>query len=162
MLWTSLCCLGSCALIVMSYRRLHALRAFARTTVSCLRRSATSNGDPGGSQAAALSADGRARVAELNEATIEVRARVEQPALVPRGCAKVAFLLGALISLMQAAHALDQADSRMWVGPLGSFVGGTLGALGCAYIGRMAEVEARRLREEWSALIRRSAQDVPS
>jgi hypothetical protein len=161
MLWTSFCCVGSCALIVMSYRRLHALRAFARTLAPWLRRSATSSGR-GAAQSEVAAADARARVAELNEATIELRGHVEQPARVPRGCAKVAFLLGALVSLMQAARALEEADSRLWVGPLGSLVGGAIGALGCAYIGRVAEAEARRLREEWSALIRRSAQDVPS
>jgi hypothetical protein len=162
MLWTSFCLLGSCALIAMSYRRLWALRAFARTTSPWLRRSATPNAARGGVSSEAASADARTRVAELNEATLELRAHVEQPALVPRGCAKVAFLLGALVSLMQAAQALGEPDSRTWVGPLGSLVGGTIGALGCAYIGRVAEAEARRLRQEWSALIRRSAQDVPS
>lgn len=161
MLWTSFCFFGSCALVVMSYRRLHALRAFARTTAPWLRRSAMSSAR-GAADSEMASADARVRVAELNEATIELRARVEQPALVPRGCAKVAFLLGALVSLMQAAQALGEADSRMWVGPLGSLVGGALGALGCTHIGRVAEVEARRLRDEWSALIRRYAQVVPS
>jgi hypothetical protein len=104
----------------------------------------------------------RAHVAELNEATIEIGAGLARAGGVPRRCAKAALSLGAFVALLEAAELLRGDGSRPWLAPVCSFLGGCVGALGCGLIGRAAEAEARRLRADWAALIRRSARDVPS
>ena len=140
MFWSVLCVSGVIALVGFSYQRLIALRRCQRWAGSFLEQPAAG--------------------AELEEATTELRWQLRQPSLVPRGCAKAAFWLGAAAALMQAAKQLGAADARDWIAPLVSLASGCVGALGCSLIGRMAEVEAQRLRDAWNGLIRRSPRDV--
>jgi hypothetical protein len=154
MLWTSICVCCCVTLVGICSWRLLALRSFAREAAPRWCRSL----EPAATAGAERSeADARAAIAELNEATLDFQARVDQPAMVPRACAKIAFLLGAWIALMQAMAGMGQVRDQAWLQPLISFLGGCSSALGCSIIGRLAEDEARRLREQWSALIRRSA-----
>lgn len=150
MFWTISCLVGVILLVAFSYRALAALGELARWAAPYLAR--------GGAPAA--SGDARRDMAELNEATIELGSRLDQPAFVPRSCAKAAFSLGALVALMQAIQRLGGAAIGAWAAPLLSFAAGCGGALGCWFIGRMAEDRARRLRDDWNTLIRRSARDV--
>ena len=131
---------GVLALLGFSYRRLLELRRSVRWAAPFLSGSAADS--------------------DLDEATSELRFQLRQPSLVPRGCAKAAFWLGAAAALMQAARQLGSGDARDWIAPLISLSSGCAGALGCSLIGRAAEVEAQRLREAWNTLIRRSARDV--
>src|SRR5215471_9734920 len=79
---------------------------------------------------------------ELAEATSELRWQLRAPSLVPRGCAKAAFWLGAAAALMQTARQLGEGNARDWVAPVISLATGCVGALGCSFIGRMADAEA--------------------
>ena len=146
LIWTMLCLCGVAALLLFSYRRLASLRRCERWAAPYLDRARPSAlGMPS---------------PELEEATSELRWQLRAPSLVPRGCAKAAFWLGAAVSLMQVARQLGAGDARHWVEPVVSLLSGCMGALGCSLIGRMAEADARRLREAWNTLIRRSTRDV--
>jgi hypothetical protein len=145
--WSVLCLSGVAALLGFSYQRLAALRRCQRWAAPYLAR-------PRGS------AEFEAPEEGLDEATSELRWQLRQPSLIPRGCAKAAFLLGAAVTLMQAARQLGDGDARAWIAPVISLASGCAGALGCSLIGHTAEVEAQRLREAWNALIRRSTRDV--
>jgi hypothetical protein len=138
--WSVLCVCGVLALLGFSYQRMLSLRRSVRWATPFLA--------------------GSAAAAELDEATSELRFQLRQPSLVPRGCAKAAFWLGAAAALMQAAKQLGSGDGRDWIAPLVSLASGCVGALGCSLIGRTAEVEATRLRDAWNTLIRRSTRDV--
>ena len=135
-----MCVSGVAALLAFSYQRLIALRRWQRWAAPFLARPAAAE--------------------ELGEATTELRWQLRQPALIPRGCAKAAFALGAAAALMQAARQLGASDVHDWIAPVVSLASGCLGAMGCSLIGRTAEVEAQRLREAWNGLIRRSTRDV--
>jgi hypothetical protein len=152
MFWT-ISCMGSIVVLLgFSYRRLAALAEAGRWAAPFL---AHGRGAP-----SAPSGDARRDMAELNEATIEIGSRLEQSGFVPKSCAKASFFLGALVALMQASQRLGGSAIGAWAEPLLSLAAGCGGALGCWFIGRMAEERARRLREDWNALIRRSARDV--
>jgi hypothetical protein len=146
LIWTVACLCGVTALLLFSYRRLVTLRRCERWAAPLLERAR------GKSPAAS--------VEELAEATSELRWQLRAPSLVPRGCAKAAFWLGAAAALMQTARQLGAGDAHEWVAPVLSLATGCVGALGCSFIGRTAEAEAGRLREAWNALIRRSTRDV--
>lgn len=150
------------ALLFFSYRRLLEVRRLARWAAPYLAGSIGRSAEPSGARFGAHAAEVRAAIADLNEATIELGFRLGEPGFVPRACAKAALFVGATLALMQGARVLNDADARSWAGPVLSLGVGCAGALGCAFIGRSAEVEARRLREDWRALIRRSTQDVPT
>ena len=145
--WNVLCVSGVVGLLGFSYQRLIALRRCARWAAQYLAR-------PLASVLPKVTPD------TLEEATSELRWQLRQPSLVPRGCAKAAFWLGALAALMQAARQLGATDTGDWLAPVICLSSGCAGALGCSLIGRMAEAEARRLRDAWNALIRRSTRDV--
>jgi len=133
---------------LMATRRLWALREpFLATPV------------PLDGEAEASAPAARARVAELNEATIEIGGGLARAGLVARACAKAALSVGALGALLDGAALLEGGVAPV-AAPLLSFVGGCGGALGCMWLGRAAEHEARRLRSAWSALIRQSTRDV--
>ena len=146
LIWTVACLCGVAALLFFSYRRLATLRRCERWAAPYLERARRST--------AVASSD------ELEEATSELRWQLRTPSLVPRGCAKAAFWLGAAAALMQAARQLGEGDARNWIAPVISLASGCVGALGCSLIGRTAEAEARHLREAWNTLIRRSTRDV--
>lgn len=160
MWWTLFSVCIIVGLVCVSYRRLVALRKLARWAAPFLESSERRT------RGAGVAGEGRVasrlEVADLNEATIELGSQLEQPGLIPRSCAKTALSLGALVGLMQAAVLVGEGDARGWLTPMLSFGGGCVGALGCSIIGRSAEVEARRLRDAWRSLIRRSTQDVPT
>jgi hypothetical protein len=145
--WSVLCVCGVVGLLGFSYQRLSALRRCELWAAPYLARRLAS-------VAPQLPADG------LEEATRELRWQLRQPSLVPRGCAKAAFWLGASSALMQAARQLGAADARDWLAPVLCLGSGCVGALGCSLIGRLAETQAQRLRDAWNALIRRSTRDV--
>jgi len=145
-IWTLACLCGVAALLFFSYRRLATLRRCERWAAPLLERAR---------RAAPATASG-----EFEEATSELRWQLRAPSLVPRGCAKAAFWLGAAVALMQTARQLGEGDARQWIAPVISLAIGCVGALGCSFIGRTAEAEARRLRDAWNALIRRSTRDV--
>lgn len=149
------------ALLAFSYRRLLEVRRLASWAApylsSPLGRASSAPGARGHAVAAT-----RETIADLNEATIELGFRLGEPGFVPRACAKAALFVGAGLALMQGARLLRGAEEPAWSGPLLSLFVGCAGAMGCALIGRMAEVEARRLRDDWRTLIRRSTQDVPT
>jgi hypothetical protein len=146
LIWTVACLCGVAALLFFSYRRLATLRRCERWAAPLLER-ARRNASDSSSE-------------ELAEATSELRWQLRAPSLVPRGCAKAAFWLGAAAALMQTARQLGAGDAQDWVAPVASLATGCVGAMGCSFIGRTAEAEARRLREAWNALIRRSTRDV--
>ena len=149
MFWNVLCVSGVVGLLGFSYQRLIVLRRCERWAAPYLARPLAS-------------ASPQTTPDRLEEATSELRWQLRQPSLVPRGCAKAAFWLGALAALMQAAKQLGADDARNWIAPMVCLACGCAGALGCSLIGRMAEVEAQRLRDAWNALIRRSTRDVRS
>jgi hypothetical protein len=141
------CCIA--ALTVVSYRRLLELRRVQVWAAPYLRRGPATTLAPG----------------ELAEVTRELGWRLRQPAFVPHACGRAAFSVGALAALLQAAVAQGAGqpgnpDARAWIAPLVSLSSGCAGALGCAAIGRAAELLAGRLRGDWNALIRRSTRDV--
>jgi hypothetical protein len=146
LIWTVACVCGIAALLFFSYRRLATLRRCERWAAPLLERARQNT--PGSSSE------------EFEEATSELRYQLRAPSLVPRGCAKAAFWLGAAAALMQTARQLGEGDARDWIAPVLSLATGCMGALGCSFIGRTAEVEARRLRDAWNTLIRRSTRDV--
>jgi hypothetical protein len=136
-------------LVATSYRRLGTLAELRRLAESHLAAGARGCADP-------------AKVADLNETTIELRARLDQPAWVSRRGARAALALGGALMLIQVAGGLGRADVEAWLFPAVSFASGCVAAVACSAIGRAAEQRARQLREEWNALIRRSTQDVPT
>jgi hypothetical protein len=146
-------------LVAFSYKRLLAVRELRRWATPHLAgpRRGLERPSQLGSRAAG---DAQARVAELNEATLELGFGLRDAGVLPRVCAKAALSMGAVMALMQGAQLLDGGDTRAWSGPLLSFAGGCAGALGCTLIGRSAELEARRLRDDWRTLIRQSTEDV--
>jgi hypothetical protein len=154
MLWTSVCMGIIFALLGFSYRRLSALSELARWAAPYLAR--------GGARVRGEdeSDERRREMAELNEATTELGARLDQPGFIPKSCAKAAFSLGAFVALMQASQRLEGASAQTWSAPILSFAVGCGGAWGCWIIGRMAEERARRLRDDWNTLIRRFTRDV--
>lgn len=161
MLWGLLTISVVSALLAFSYRRLVEVRRLAIWAAPYLARPL---GRAQSSEVTSLSQgeDPRGSIADLNEATIELGFRLGEPGFVPRACAKAALFVGAMLALMQGARLLSGAGERAWSGPLLSLVVGCAGAVGCALIGRLAEAEARRLRDDWRTLIRRSTQDVPT
>jgi hypothetical protein len=155
MWWTffSLCVVSG--LVHESHRRLRALRALWRVAAPHLGSRA-----PQASPSASSAREGRAIVADLNEATIEIGSGIARAGVVPKSCAKAALSIGVLVALLESAQLVRGDPQPLWVAPAISFVGGCVGALGCLIIGRAAEAEARRLRGDWAALIRRSVRDV--
>jgi hypothetical protein len=160
MLGTFLCLSVVAALVSFSYRRLQALRKLARWAEPLLAEPQERPGPLGESDPHSTRVDLRVSIADLNLATLELGSQLDRPAFVPRSCGKASLSVGALVALMQAAPLLGSGDVRTWAGPLISFAGGCVGTLACSFIGQSAEVEARRLREDWNALIRRSNKDV--
>jgi hypothetical protein len=158
MAWTIFAVTMAIGLVTESYRRLRALRLLAARVSEEL----TTSLEPG-AWAGELGAEAaRTRVAELNEASVDIRSGLALAGLVPRNCAKAALSIGALSAIVQSAALVGGRDGSLFIGPALSFVSGCVGALGCAVLGRAAEERARRLRAEWATLIRRSARDVPS
>jgi hypothetical protein len=155
MWWTVFTCCVALGLVNESYRRLRAVRALWQIAEPHLEAGARVG-------ASAPSAPERAWVADLNEATVDIGAGLAGAGGVPKSCAKAALSLGALVALLQSAEFLQGERPALWVAPAASFVGGCVGALGCLFIGRAADAEARRLRATWATLIRRSARDVPT
>jgi hypothetical protein len=158
MVWTIFAVTMAIALVLESYRRLRTLRLLAvRVSAELGAREQPGAGatEPGATAA-------RSRVAELNEASIDIRSGLALAGVVPRSCAKAALSIGALSAIVQSAALVGGREGSLFVGPALSFVSGCVGALGCAVLGRAAEELARRLRAEWATLIRRSARDVPS
>jgi hypothetical protein len=100
-----------------------------------------------------------ARIAELNELTIDLRGSLALPGFVARRCGRAALATGTLVALIQVARNLSAAQLSL-TGPLLSFSCGAVAMVVCAMIGRMAEAEARGLRQHWNSLIRRSGRDV--
>ena len=147
--------LASCVLaglFVESYRRWRAVKQLG-AVVARFR--------DGG--AAAPDAERRPeQIADLNEATVDVGSGLALAGVVPRSCAKASLSIGALAALVQTADLVSGDAALPWLFPAISFLGGCVGAFGCAVLGRAAEAEARRLRGEWAALIRRSSRDVAS
>jgi hypothetical protein len=161
MLWGLLTVSVVAALLGFSYRRLVEVRRLATWAAPYLARPLGRAHSPTGTSSRELEGT-RETIADLNEATIELGFRLGEPGFVPRACAKAALFVGAMLALIQGARLLSGADEKAWSGPLLSLVVGCAGALGCALIGRAAEAEARRLRDDWRTLIRRSTQDVPT
>lgn len=153
MLATPICVCLVLALSAVSYRHARATRKLWDIAAPFLARESRP------AQLAPTAEAARAWVAELNEATIELGSRLGQAGVVARACAKAALALGALGALLDGAALLDGEPASAVV-PLLSFVGGCVGAVGCFWIGRAAERDARRLRGAWDALIRQSARDV--
>ena len=149
--WAILSCCVALGLVLESRRRLLAVRALWDVAAPFLEAQ-----PPG----AAPHVEPRARVAALNEATVEIGSGLAQARLVPSRCAKAALSFGALVALLESAQLVRGDGSRAWLGPVLSLVGGGVGALGCSLLGRAAEAEARRLRADWATLIQRSARDV--
>jgi hypothetical protein len=161
MLWGLLTISVVSALLAFSYRRLVEVRRLAIWAAPYLARPLGRSQSLEDMSSRRLETT-RETIADLNEATIELGFRLGEPGFVPRACAKAALFVGALAALMQGARLLSGVEETVWSGPLFSLVVGSAGAMGCALIGRAAEAEARRLRDDWRALIRRSTQDVPT
>lgn len=161
MLWGLLTISVVSALLAFSYRRLLEVRRLATWAAPYLARPLRRAQGSAGASSRPRD-DRRVTIADLNEATIELGFRLGEPGFVPRACAKAALFVGAMLALMQGARLLSGAEGKAWSGPLLSLIVGCAGAMGCALIGRTAEAEARRLREDWRTLIRRSTQDVPT
>jgi hypothetical protein len=152
MWWSLFAVCVALGLVAESYRQLRALRSLRQLAAAQLERRARGDGDA------------RAGVADLNEATIDVRAGLARASIVPKSCIKAALSVGALAAIAESAglvNGMQHAAPASWSwGPIASLLGGCVGALGCAYLGRAAEVEGRRLRADWGTLIQRSARDV--
>jgi hypothetical protein len=148
MWWTVFSSCVVIGLVLESWRRLLAVRALWGVATPFLKARE------------APEREQRAYVAELNEATLEIGSGLARAGIVPKSCAKAALSLGALVALLESAELVRGDGAQPWLGPLASFVGGCVGALGCLFIGRAAEEEARRLRADWASLIRRSSRDV--
>jgi hypothetical protein len=160
MAWTLLCMSVVAALVIVSYQRLLVIERLARWAAPQLRARELRAPHDARSEAGPVRERAlRAKVADLNEATIELGSQLEQPALIPRSCAKACLLLGALVALIQAAEMVGGQNGG-WQSPLVAFGAGCVGGVACSFIGRSAEVAARRLRKDWSTLIRRSTEDV--
>jgi hypothetical protein len=155
MWWTVFSLLVVAGLVGESHRRLRAVRALWQLAAPYLGR-----GAPPPLAADTSATEQRAWVADLNEATIEIGAGIERAGIVPKSCAKAALSLGALVALLESTDLVRGDAPPLWVAPAISFLGGCVGAVGCLFIGRAAEAEARRLRGDWAALIRRSVRDV--
>jgi hypothetical protein len=136
----------SAALLVWSQRRLAALRQVALSAPVHARAVAVSGASTS--------------IAELNELTIELRSRLAAPGFVPRRCGRAALATGTLVTLIQVAQNLGALQPASLTAPLLAFAFGCIGMFGCSIIGRAAEAEAARLRQQWNSLIRRSARDV--
>jgi hypothetical protein len=154
MLWTLFCAVSVVALLGLCYRHLRALRRLRSWAAPYLAHHAGKADRTSGSSPSPL------RSEELAQATRELGWQLRQPLLLPRACAKVSFFLGAFAALVQAAGQIGNAAAHVWLAAMLAFAAGSGGALGCLFIGRAAEVTATRLREDWNALIRRSARDV--
>lgn len=152
--WSAFAVLVALSLVAESYRQLRALRALRGRAQLELARRGDDVGDP------------RARVADLNEVTIDVRAGLALAGQVPKSCAKAALSVGALAAIVQSLQLMNGvqhaalAEAPLFFAPIASFLGGCVGALGCAWLGRTAEAEARRLRDDWTTLIQRATRDV--
>jgi hypothetical protein len=99
------------------------------------------------------------RVAELNELTIDLRGSLALAGFAARRCGRAALATGTLVALIQVARNLSEPQLSL-MGPSLSFSCGAIAMVVCAMIGRMAEAEARGLRQHWNSLIRRSGRDV--
>jgi hypothetical protein len=157
MAWTIFAVTMALGLVLESYRRLREVSSLSRRVSEELGA-----GLRAGAVGELGSDEDRARVAELNEASIEIRSGLALAGIVPRSCAKAALSIGALSAIVQSAALLGGREGGFFIAPALSFVSGCVGALGCAVLGRAAEDRARRLRGEWATLIRRSTRDVPS
>jgi len=184
--WSAFAVLVALGLVAESYRQLRALRALRGRAQLTIARRGDNVGDP------------RARVADLNEVTIDVRAGLALAGQVPKSCAKAALSVGALAAILQSLQLVSGvqhaallsgasgavlssasgavlssasgavlssasgavAEAPLFFAPIASFLGGCVGALGCAWLGRTAEAEARRLRDDWTTLIQRATRDV--
>jgi hypothetical protein len=135
----------SASLLLWSQRSLLLLRA---TAVSVRERAR-----------ALAQSSAHERVAELNELTIDLRGSLALPGFVARRCGRAALATGTLVALIQVARNLSESRLSL-TGPSLSFSGGVVAMIACALIGRMAEGEARGLRQHWNSLIRRSGRDV--
>jgi hypothetical protein len=158
MAWTIFAVTMAIGLVAESYRRLREVSSLSRR----VSRELHAGPRPGGGTGELGSKEERARVAELNEASIDIRSGLALASIVPRSCAKAALSIGALSAIVQSAALLGGREGELFIAPAVSFVSGCVGALGCTVLGRAAEGRARRLRGEWATLIRRSARDVPS
>ncbi len=154
MWWTFFSFCSALGLVAVSHRQLVALRELQRLAALHLGRGPASGE--------------RTRVADLNEATIDIGSGLARAGIVPRSCAKAALCGGALAAIVQSAELLGgvpstpAAEPAVWAAPLLSFVAGCVGAAVCSYIGRLAEVQARGLRADWATLIREFVRDVPT
>jgi hypothetical protein len=143
--WTLLSGMVLAGLLVESYRRWLAVKQLWGLVERFRAAPGAETGD---------AERGPARIADLNEASVDIGSGLALAGVVPRSCAKAALSIGALAALVQSAD-LVRGDERLpWLAPAISFLGGCVGAFGCAALGRAAEAEARRLRAEWAALIR--------
>jgi hypothetical protein len=146
MLLTCLAAAVSVTLLLWSQRRLVALRRAAQHAPQRARDVADGHEE--------------ARIAELNEMTIDLRSLLHTPGFVPQRCGRAALATGTLVALIQVARNLGAPSFTMLTPALLAFACGCIGMIGCSIIGRAAEAEAKGLRQHWNSLIRRSRRDV--
>jgi hypothetical protein len=103
-----------------------------------------------------------AAVAETNLQLAEVSRELDVQAEVPRSSARIALASGTVLALLRVIGDLNAGQPGGWLWALAPFAGGTLSALICAQLGRMAGERARSYREAWNGLSRRLLQAVES
>ena len=88
------------ALVIFSYRGFSRLRRLAREA-------------PRNGEAVRAREAGAARVAELNEMTVDLESSLKDPAFVPGSCARAALALGTLVALIQVSQRLAAGGWRV-------------------------------------------------
>ena len=96
----------------------------------------------------------RARVrSELDELSLEIDRETALHTELPRALGRIVLGAGTGLALFAFLQSANRADLTA---PLASFVGGVVGALLIAQIGRLASARARHVRAHWSDTVARA------
>jgi hypothetical protein len=125
--------------------------------------------------------NGPERIAELNEATLDLRELVLEPTRVPRVCGRASLSVGMLAALVELGESLTRQTAaagmqplstppgsmqpwpmQPWSWAIAALLSGVGGAVLCTSLARVAQQEAQRIDAEWKALMRRALTDVAS
>lgn len=91
--------------------------------------------------------------AELDELLSDVDRTTSVGADLPRALSRVTLASGTALALFGL---ISSMTSPPWASVLGAFFAGVAGTICIALLGRIADARARRVREHWSAAVRRA------
>lgn len=90
--------------------------------------------------------------AELDEWRREVERATRLGAELPRALSRVTLASGTALALLGW---IQHSEAPPWPAVLAAFFAGWIGALGIAWLGRIAATRARRAREHWRGVVQK-------